>query len=44
MFLARSASFLPMADVSMARTVIEVIGTLNTWYPSSVPSRVGSAS
>ena len=31
MFFARSASFLLMPAPSVARTVIDVIGTLKTW-------------
>ncbi len=42
MFLARSDSFFPIPRSSVARTVMEVIGTLKTWKPSSVPSDTGS--
>ena len=31
MFFARSASFFPIPMSSVARTVIDVIGTLKTW-------------
>ena len=42
MFLARSASFFPIPRCSVARTVMDVIGTLKTWKPSSEPSALGS--
>ena len=43
MFLARSASFLPMPMPSWRSTVIDVMGTWKTWKLSRVPSVRGSA-
>ena len=44
MFFARSASFFPIPRSSVARSVMDVIGTLNTWKPSRDPSVIGSTS